>query len=1077
MGKSPSGISRCGVYSAFPAVRYRRLFLLVYGISGAAALIYEVTWTRLLTLQMGHGVAAASTVLAAFMGGLSIGSAVGGHLGGRLSPAGALRAYAIIEIAIATLALALPLELAVVRPWLARAYTDGNPNVTFPLLRLASSLFLLAAPAAAMGATFPIASRWMVRGASRAAADAGWLYAVNTIGAALGAVLAGFVLLPALGLQRTMLVGVGLNLTAATVTWLIAARTGTATPRTSAANIAAPRATGAKPSPRTARVGLLWTAALALGLSGFASLTLQVVWTRLAALILGPTTYAFSLVVAVSIGGIAAGSALGSRLIARSHQPVLSLALCLLSSVGLATAAATGVDRALLLMAELVAVKDASFSSLLIRQVLLVAALLAPMSIAFGAAFPFAIALGTKVDEKVVSDLGFIYAVNTSGAIIGALLAGFVLIPSLGLHDTIRVVTVIVVAGTVALLIVARVRGRPLVVGIAACALVLFSGFALPSWNQHLLSSGVYKHAAELGSSNLETWLTAGRLLYYREGATATVSVREALGNRSLSIDGKVDASNRADMLTQRLLAHLPLLLHPEPHRVAIVGLGSGVTLGAALKHPIARADVLEISPEVVEASRFFEQENDRALADSRTRLIVGDGRLHLMLSQSPYDVIISEPSNPWMAGVASLFTREFFESARRNLAPGGVLCQWAHTYDISDSDLRSIVATFLSVFPDGALWLIGKGDVLLVGSNEPLDARFGEMARQWQRPGVATDLLDVGVRKPFDLLSMFVAEGRALARYADGAAVQTDDRSELEFSGPRSIFGNPTNLNDDVLRNLARAAPAPAAVQAAIRQAGPADWRNRGWMLIRAEVHELAWHDFGRALESDPTDTDAYKGLIQSSIPGGTPGMDEALTLLRRLAAHPSHLQAKVALSHLLAASGATDEAAAQILDLSQRYPDNLEVLEQWASVMADTGNTEHLQSVVARLRRTAPSSQITHYYSASLLFLQGRPDLAVPEAESVVRDNPDHALAQNLLGAALASLGQPVRARHAFEASLRANPLMPGTYVNLAMLEMETGHPDVAARRYAEALLLNPMSEPARRGLEEAAARASSP
>ena len=161
----------------------------------------------------------------------------------------------------------------------------------------------------------------------------------------------------------------------------------------------------------------------------------------------------------------------------------------------------------------------------------------------------------------------------------------------------------------------------------------------------------------------------------------------------------------------------------PSPIEWQFVGLGSGVTLGAALKHPITRADVLEISPEVVEASRFFEPENHRALADPRTRLIVGDGRLHLMLSRSQYDVIISEPSNPWMAGIASLFTREFFESARANLAPGGVLCQWAHTYDISDSDLRSIVATFLSVFPDGALWHIGKGDVLLVGSTEPLDS------------------------------------------------------------------------------------------------------------------------------------------------------------------------------------------------------------------------------------------------------------------------------------------------------------------------------------------------------------------
>jgi Flp pilus assembly protein TadD len=399
-------------------------------------------------------------------------------------------------------------------------------------------------------------------------------------------------------------------------------------------------------------------------------------------------------------------------------------------------------------------------------------------------------------------------------------------------------------------------------------------------------------------------------------------------------------------------------------------------------------------------------------------------------------------------------------------------LCQWAHTYDISDDDFRSIVATFLSVFPNGSLWLIGKGDVLLLGSTEPLERRFGDMARHWQRPGVTGDLLDVGVHEPFDLLSMFVAQGQSLARYARGAPVQTDDRSQLEFSGPRSILGNRANRSDDLLRQLARTTPPPAPVQTAIVQAGPAAWRNRGWMLLRAEVHEVAWHDFARALESDPTDADAYEGLMRASIAGATPGVDEALTLLRRLAADPSHLEAKVALSRLLAARGATDEAAKLMFELVQRNPDNLDALEQLASVLSDTGDADDLPAVVARLRRDAPTSASTRYHTASLLFRQGRPDLAVPEAESVVRENPRHALAQNVLGAALASLGQTDRARQAFEASLLANPLSPGTYTNLAMLEMQAGRPREAAQRYAEALVLNPTSETARRGLEQATA-----
>ena len=188
--------------------------------------------------------------------------------------------------------------------------------------------------------------------------------------------------------------------------------------------------------------------------------------------------------------------------------------------------------------------------------------------------------------------------------------------------------------------------------------------------------------------------LRAGTLEYYKEGAAATVSVRRLTGTTSLAIDGKVDASNAGDMLTQRMLGLLPVLVHGQARDICIIGLGSGVTLGSALSSGVVEhADVVEISPEVVEASHFFDRENGSALAKPGVRLIVGDGRSHLLLTPQRYDVIVSEPSNPWMAGVASLFTREFFEAARARLKPDGLLCQWAHTYDISPQDLQSIVA------------------------------------------------------------------------------------------------------------------------------------------------------------------------------------------------------------------------------------------------------------------------------------------------------------------------------------------------------------------------------------------------
>lgn len=1049
----------------------RSLFVLVFAASGAAALVYEVTWTRLLTLQLGHGVAAASTVLAAFMGGLAVGSAAGGRVGTRLGRAQALRTYAGLEVAIAVLALLMPLALAALNPLLARAYADGNGGTGFSVVRIATALVLLALPAAAMGATFPIAARWFVPDANRAAREAGVLYSANTIGAAIGAVVAGFVLLPAMGLFGATWIAVALNGAAAAGAWRLAARTGAAadlSSASSAAQASPARKTGrgARAVAVPARTAHLALAATGLGISGFASLCLQVVYTRLMAQLLGPTTYAFSTIVAVFIAGLALGAAIGSRLVARVTHPLAGLAACLAISVGLAGLSATLIDEGLLAVAEIVARPGITFSDVLWRQGVLALALLTPMTVAFGAAFPFAVAAATLRDETVAADLGAIYAVNTAGAIAGALLAGFVLIPALGLHGTLRVVIAVGAVGAAVILLASRAHLRAQLVAGTLAAAVLALAIWLPQWDRLLLSSGAYKYAPSLHGPDLRTALTAGELLYYREGASASVAVRKAGGTLSLAIDGKVDASNAGDMLTQRLLAHVPLLLHPDPARVAILGLGSGVTLASALTHPIARADVLEISPEVAEASRLFERENRRALDDPRTRLIIGDGRTHLLLTSEQYDVIVSEPSNPWMAGIASLFTREFFEAAKSRLTENGVLCQWAHTYDISTRDLQSIVATFLSVFPEGALFLVGDGDVLLVGTPGSMDAALANVASAWDRPGVTADLASVGAQAPFAVLSQFIAQGDALDAWADGAPVQSDNRGALEFSGPQSIFGASAADNATLLRGLAaRAHPVPAAVQLALANATAADYRDRGWMLLQADALRPAYDDFVRALDQRPDDGRALDGLIRAATPIGRTA--DAQAVLTRIAADPIRQGARLALSRLLAAQGAYDQAVAIPFAIAQADPNNAAALEQLASVLADVGDLERMRPVVARLRSVAPSSEAAHYYSAALLFMENRLDLALGEARRVVAVNPDHAKAHNLIGACLASLGQREQARTAFQSSIAADPRDPATYTNLATLELEAGNAALARRYFAEALTIDPSSPAARDGL----------
>jgi spermidine synthase len=1077
-------------------MRQRKLFFLVYGLSGFAALVYEVVWTRLLTLQMGHTVAAVSTVLAAYMGGMAIGAAAGGRIAERRSAAGALRLYAQLEIAIGACAVALPFALAAARPVLSIAYADGDGGPLFALTRVTLSLLALAVPCAAMGATFPVAARCVVDRADRTGASAGGLYAANTVGAACGAAVSAFVLIPALGLRATTWIAVLGNIVAAVAALRIASRQDVAAPPTAVEAVApmgaarggrvpnARKARSAQPPDRArsramparetapvhpAQPGL---AAVALAVTGFVALVDEVAWTRVLALVIGPTTYAFGAMLAVFIAGIALGSAAAARVADRVRHPIVWLAGVMLAIGGAAVAVMPQVSGLPLRVAAAVAAPNADFGAVMREESILTAALLLPLAVALGAAFPVALRVATDDRETAPRRIALVYAANTVGAIAGSLAGGFVLVPALGLQRTIVAAASLAAAGGAGVAIASRARRLAAVtIAIGAVAIAAI-GWRAKTWDLELLSSGAYKYAPYIEGADFESALRAGALLYYKDGAAATVSVRRVAGTVSLAIDGKVDASNAGDMLTQKLLGHLPVLMHPRPSRVAIIGLGSGVTLGAALSHPIARADMLEISPEVVEASRFFDAENGRALADPRARLIVGDGRSHLLLGRQRYDVIVSEPSNPWMAGIASLFTREFFGAAARALEPDGILCQWAHTYDMSDSDLRSIAATFASVFPEGTMWLIGEGDLLLIGSRSPILPRLEGLAAAFARPGVAADLAEVSVASPESLLTMFVAGPSELRAYAQGAVLQTDDRTALEFSAPRSIFGRTRQDNAATLRALARAEALPPVVRRALTTSSAAEWRSRGRMLLQAEAYGAAYDAFARAIAADPRDEPSVEGFTKAA--GSAGRQDAAMQMLAEIAARePRNVAVHVELSRLLAARGDIERAVESVRPLMIDLPDDPRPAEQVASILADAGDRERLAPLVEHLGARWPDLPAASYYRASLAFLDGRPDEALRLASDALRRNPREERLQNLAGAAAASLGRRDEARAAFTRAVELDPSDPTAHLNLGLLELEAANPRAAVNHFAEALILDPRSDRAREGLADALTR----
>ena len=1040
------------------------LFLVAYTCSGLAGLIYEVSWTRLLTLHIGHTTAAASAVVAAFLGGLAVGAAVAGSLSARLSPRQSLQAYIGLEVFVVVAAWLLPHELSALTPMLRWAYADGEPSLLFPLTRVAACLVMVFIPALALGATFPLAIRWFAAGSHQPARQGSTLYFLNTVGAAAGALLAGFVFIPRLGITRTTYIGMLASLVAAVFVYLVL-KAPERTPTKAA--------TKQRRSPAVAVDGSrdrAWLPAVVLGLSGFASLLHEIAWTRILSLVLGPTTYAFAAALAAVIAGVALGSGVGAWVVARTSRPSVWLA-AVLSVAALITSWTYSLagNQVPIMVAHQVAGSSSVFDHLLTQGALLTAALVVPTAACLGAAFPLALALASDPARAASERFSLVYAANTVGAVSGSLAAGFWFIPRFGLQPTLWTASGCLVLA--ALIVVARaemprsLRAGGAVLAALTALLIAFS----PAWDRELLASGVYMYAPYVPPDlDLETQLKAGTMLYYREGASATVSVKRLTGTTTLAVDGKTDASNRGDMLTQKLVAHLPLLLHDNPREVGIIGLGSGVTLGAALTHPITRADVLEISPEVVQASAYFLAENRSALADPRTHLLVGDGRSHVLLGQRKYDVIVSEPSNPWIAGVASLFTQEFFAGARARLAPGGILCQWANAYNISDADLRSILATFRSVFPHGTAWLVGGDDVLMVGSVEPLEEKLSSIAANWQRPGVAADLAVVAVGDPFAIYSLFVAGPVELATYTAGAEVFTDDSSRLEFSAPRELHNRNAGDNAAALTRLIGVDGGPGVVRKARSQAGATEWRGRGDMMAKADVYQLAYDDYVRALTLDAHDRAALAGLVRIAVL--TKRGADALAWIKSLtASRPKDPEVQVAISKLMASIGSAREAVAIARDAASLLPVPAIALEQLASLFADAGELVELDATVTALRQAAPRAPAGFYYAGAAAFMRGDAEQAIRLCQQAIAIDPGYAPVYDLLGAAHTRLQHPDEARSAFERSLSFDAHDSTAYTNLGVLELGLGRREQAARHFAEALWLTPDSPVARQGLAQ--------
>jgi spermidine synthase len=1024
-------------------------------LSGVAALVYQLLWTRQLGLVLGNTVGAVSLVLAAFMGGLAVGSAVAAQRVDRLPSRALPRLYALLEAGIAVCGLVLPFVLAVPLPRLAG-------------LRFAFAAVALLVPTALMGATLPaLAALWRPDD-RRLAQAAGVLYAANTLGAVAGSLATAFFLLPGLGVRRSTFAAAFLNLVAGGLVWS-RGRVGE--------KAAAPASEGPRPPAKTrtdaAREGdrLPARAALAvLALSGLGALANEVAWTRALALLIGPTAYAFAFIVSAVIAGLALGSAAAATVADRLRHPGLALGLVEIAAAIVSLGVVEGIGRLPVVVAQVVRDNADRMPRLMALEFAGVCALLVPPCILFGAAFPLAVRLAGGAGPA--GAVGRVYSWNTAGAIAGALLAGFVALPRLGLEATLlAAVAVHAVAGAAAIVLARPARAR-LALAAGLLAVVGVAARAAGGWDRALLAGGAYKYAAYSPPDRLEEELRAGDLVYYREGAAATVSVKRLGGTLSLAVDGKVDATSSGDMLTQRMLAHLPLLLHPGARDVAVIGLGSGVTAGSALAYEGTRVEVVEISPEVVEAARLFAAVNRQALADPRLRIVVDDGRHHLLLAERRYDVIISEPSNPWMAGVSALFTRDFFALARARLAEGGLFCQWAHIYNMAPGDLRTVVAGFTDVFPGAALFLLNEGDVLLLGGRGDLPRPDpATLTARMSAPAIGEDLAGVRVTSPFGLGSLFALGAPDLAAWAASAERHTDDRPLLEFRAPRSLHADTSRVNWEDIERAARAATPAEPWRTLTAAPTVAGLVERARMLEDADGFRMALSAFRRAAALDPRSLPALEGMVRTALFSGPGAEAEVENELKALAAERSPVNARVALALLYHNRGRPAEALAVLGEAAQRDLHHARALLLGAEVQAGDGNFEAAQGLAQAALQISPDDADARALVGYALFAKGAVEEGVALAEQALARDPRCGRALEVLAIARAQKGDRDGARRAFETLVAAEPDGWSHLNNFAVFELEGGDPRAAARLFEQAVALNPGNVTGYRGLREAA------
>ena len=755
------------------SVRFLPVLLVLFAGSGCAALIYEVVWFQLLQLVIGSSAVSLGVLLGTYMGGMCLGSlALPRIVSRRQHP---LRVYALIELGIGIFGIAVLFGI----PLVDRFYTGSAvPGLAGILLRGLICAVCLLPPTLLMGASLPAIARW-IEATPEGVSWLGLFYGGNIAGAVFGCLLAGFYLLRRYDMAAATYVAASINGAVALIGLALAAATVYRAPAADAA-----RGRGTRSQSR-------WPVYTAIALSGLCALGAEVVWTRLLSLMLGATVYTFSIILAVFLLGLGIGSGVGSLLARQIARPGVALGVCQLLLAAAVAWTAYTIANSLPYWPINPALAKSPWFNFEVDLMRCIWAIL-PATCLWGASFPLALAAVASRESDPGRMVGEVYAANTVGAIAGAVGFSLLLIPGLGTQQSQRVL--IGLSAAAALIVLApRLKRIANLAALAFCA-----GIAV------LLVSSVSKvpWVAVAYGRRMITTDSPGKLLYLGEGMNSSIAVTEpGNGTRYFHVSGKVEASTEPfDMRLQRMLAHLPALIHPHPRSVLVVGFGAGVTAGSFVPYPdVERIVICELEPLIPPAStKYFGPENYNVLHDKRTRMVYDDARHYVLTTRDKFDIVTSDPIHPWVKGASTLYSEEYFELCKRHLNPGGVVAQWVPLYESDAATVKTEIATFFKVFPNGTIWgndIDGEGyDVVMLGQAGPSRIDAGEIQQRLERPDylpVLRSLQNVGFQSAVDILATYAGQASGLRPWLAHAAINRDLNLRLQYLAGMGVNQN----------------------------------------------------------------------------------------------------------------------------------------------------------------------------------------------------------------------------------------------------------------------------------------------